>query len=270
MELLSKDTPFGISMILAGGALLFFSTLVFFGLNYHFAGDFLIPITFIAIGWIVIGICVIQMCKSKKRYRLRDGWSVELALALIALGMIMCGTVPCSNFMKVNDHKEEFINNIDSTIAEVKDISHCYRDYAERRCTKYEQKHFSDGKGLSLRRRLLPPNINKIEDEREAWLDNMGEVNLWNVFTPRNVVMIKTAGVTWLDEYRLLSEIIFKDEAAVPFDIPGLEERLDQLYFAHSRMRGVDKRGIMLGGVCYLVVMIPYLLVRRNRKYRKK
>lgn len=270
MEILRKDTPFGISMFIAGVAMLFFSAMVFLGLDYHFQGELLIPVALVAISWIVVGYCVVRMCKSKQMVRLKDGWVPELLMTLVVLMVMLAGSVPCTNFMKVRDHRPEFVANVDSAIIEVKDLSCCYRDYAEQRCENYEARHFTDGKGRSLRRRLMPKYIADIEDMRDAWLDDVVDVNLWNIFTPRNVAMIKKAALQWLDEYKELSNVIYKDEKAEPFDMPDLESKLDRLYFKNAKMEGVDERGLLISGICFLLVIMPYMLVRRNRKFSKK
>lgn len=290
-------------MVLSGLALLCFVALVFLGLDYRFEGELLVPITLTVVGCIAVVKCLVNMCKWKQTLTIRKGIGKEIGAAVLTLVLLVLGSVPFTNFLMVLDHEDEFRECVDSTIITIKNIAPAYKEYATERVDNYRRyltglssrssAYYNDLANASgetktqkvnalvgsLKRRLFPEEMTKIEEEREVWLeglrvkgeetDSVGgrvEMSVWNIFTPKNVALIGNAGNSWVEEYRAVSEKIYSGETAVPFEMDELNNQLRVFEEKYTRFSKPDIRSLVAVLICYGLLLTPYILIRRSKK----
>lgn len=292
MEFISTDTPYGLSLALSGIALLGFAALTFLGLNYHFEGNSVLSVAIVLIGAAILVSCLVKICRTKRM--IGSGTSVlkEGIYILAVMAICFAGSMPLSSFMRVLDHKKEFQANVDSTVMVVKTIGPSYRDYANERVSNYRnhlqrlyegsadydrelsgaagdtKRQKIDAVTRSLQRRLLSDDMMTIEQHRAEWLEGLHDVDVWNVFTPRNIALVANASERWVGEYRRVSELMYAGEECEPFSMPELQGRMSEFIKAYTALDIPDTRGMAISLTALALMMTPYFLIRRNTKGR--
>lgn len=290
MKIISTDTPYGMSLALAGIALICFSALTFMGLNYHFGGEMLVPAALVIGGIALVVWALVAICRMKQTLSFGAGIVKELILALIVLFVMLGASMPISNFMRVIDDQDKFQSSIDSTVEVVKTIGTTYQTYAHERIDHYRthlqglhpgsREYAQELQGASgetksakvnavvksLQRRLFTPEMQEVEKRRTAWLDGLHEVNVWNVLTPRNIAAVNNAASDWVEEYRNVSAMIYIGEESEPFSMPQLRNRISELSRAYTAFDIPNMRGLLVSAVCFALLMTPYFLTRRNTR----
>lgn len=290
MELFSRDTPYGISLSLSGIALLCLGALAFLGLDYHCEGNLLLPIILVVIGMVTVVWSLVKICKAKQNLNLGEGMLKEFAFAIIILAVVASASLPIGTLLQVVRHKDNLQTDIDSTIIAVKTIGETYQDYARERISDYQRHLYAlpttssaydtelrGASGItrsekvksvitSLQRRLLNEQMLEVEKQRQEWLDGLHDVSVWNIFTPRNMSAIGSAGAEWVEEYRKVSDIIYSGETAEPFSMPELQDRISQLGGTYTTFCKPDTMCVALTFVGFIFIMTPYFLIRRNTR----
>lgn len=266
MELISKDTPYGLSFAMSAIPLLCFTALVFLGLDYHYEGNLLIVIPIVVISTALIVWSVVRMCRYKHTQRFQEGIAKEAAFAVLVFVLLILESMPFSNFMRVLDRKDDFQAAVDSTVIVVKGVGTAYQDYANERIQNYRRHTRNAAKVESLKRRLLNDDMKEIEMRRTEWLDSLHAINVWNILTPRNIAAVGNAAAKWVGEYAAVSQMIYEGEDCEPFSMPQLEGELTEMTAAFTEFRGPDARGLFAALICFAFVLTPYVLIRRNTK----
>lgn len=284
---MSKDTPYGLALLLSGAVLIIFAAAVFLGLSGMCRGQLIMPIVAVMAGVLVVFYSLIRICRSKLSKSRRNGLMGELLGAALMLVIMMSGASPVSNVISVLEDKENLQSSVDSIVDEVADIPKEYKIYVDERIQSYKthllsltpgtedyERQLSRAAGesrqekakfiaRSLQRRLYNPNMEAVEAERTAWLLTLNNVD---AFSQRTVSMVAAAALEWIDEYREISTIEYLGEDTEPFEMPELEEKLSAYELNRSDFLHPTVFGGGIALVCYILVLIPYLLIRRSGK----
>ncbi len=285
---------YGLSFALCGIALICFAIGSFLGLDYWAEGNLIIPIAATIIGCYVVSRCIITACQSKSMRDKRIGLLREILSCNIILLFLLAGSLPFTKFLQILDKEEMLKKEVNRTVSSVSRIDSLYQVYTLQRIENYRQHLDSlplnskdyyeeiggvsktygkgDTKGIqiknaiaSLKRRLLPENTDTIISRRREWLKSIGSVNIWNYATPHNIKVISSAGKKWTDDYKAVSQVIYKGENAKPFSYPELNENLEAFRADFTRFNAPDFRSILISLCCYGFILLPYFNTRRKK-----
>lgn len=284
---MSKDTPYGLALLLSGIVLMAFAAVVFIGLSGMCQGQLVIPAVIVIAGVLIVFYSLIRICKSKLGRSLKKGLMSEMLTAIVILVIMMCGASPASNMISSFDGKKNLQADVDSIVEEVSNLPQAYRDYVDDRAKSYSSHLLSLQPGsedyetqlaraagdtrqekarrivASLKRRLLNDEMEKIEMKRAEWLSSITDADALN---RRTASAVAAAGLKWIDEYREISTIEYKGENADEFEMPELEEKLSLYDIDHIDLLSPSGKGLLATLLCYLLVLVPYFLIRRSGK----
>lgn len=284
---MSKDTPYGFALLLSGIVLMAFAAVVFIGLSGMCQGQLVIPAVIVIAGVLIVFYSLIRICKSKLGRSLKKGLMSEMLTAIVILVIMMCGASPVSNMISSFDGKKNLQADVDSIVEEVSNLPQAYRDYVDDRAQSYSSHLLSLQPGsedyetqlaraagdtrqekarrivASLKRRLLNDEMEKIETKRAEWLSSITDADALN---RRTASAVAAAGLKWIDEYREISTIEYKGENADEFEMPELEEKLSLYDIDHIDLLSPSSKGLLATLLCYLLVLVPYFLIRRSGK----
>lgn len=222
---MQKKTFAGVALFCTIATLLMFSCIAFLGAEYllHGSHQKAIPITMAGMALIIY--CVSVMCRSKKSRNKRSGLPREVAAFIIAIVLLVIGSIPFTQFIYVHNHQEELRDCMVQTANAVNNIDSLYKEYAEARVRRYKshlyKNHFSSEatrqRVESLRRRLIPEDFDAIHTERQQWLSTLSSADVWNISTPHNLHYLIKAGHDWTEQYAKVSKVVYQGEKAEPF-----------------------------------------------------
>jgi len=291
---MQNDVKYGLSFALCGIALICFAIGSFLGLDYWAEGNLIIPIAATIIGCYIVYRCVITACQSKSMRDKQIGFLREIVSCSIIFLLLSAGSLPFTKFLQILDKEDMLKTEVKQTVNSVSQIDSLYRVYALQRVENYRlhldsiplnSKNYQEevggvsktyGRGdikgvqiknatASLKRRLLPENTDTIISRRREWLKSIGSVNIWNYATPKNIQVISSAGKKWTNDYKIVSQVIYKGENAKPFSYPELNENLETFKADFTQFKAPDFRSILITLCCYGLILLPYLNTRRKK-----
>ena len=291
---MQNDLKYGLSFALCGIALICFAIGSFLGLNYWTEGNLIIPIATTIIGCYTVCRCIVIACQSKSMRNKRMGLIREFTSCSIILLFLLAGSLPFTKFLQILDKEERLKTEVKQTVNSISQIDSLYLAYAQQRVENYrmhlnslstKSKEYQEeiggvsktyGKGdikgvqiknatASLKRRLIPEQTDTIISRRQEWLKSIGNVNVWNYATPKNIKVISSAGSKWTNDYKTVSQIIYKGENAQPFSYPELNENLETFRADFTQFHAPDFRCILITLCCFALILLPYLITRRKK-----
>ena len=284
---MNGGTPYGFAMTVSCVAMLGFGYFVFMGLNYHFEGNLFLPIVIVLFGCAVLTFCLLKMCKSKRMQGRRGGLPTEAGCAIASLCVLGLGCVPFSQFVNILDNEKELQQQLAVTIENTRTIGPEYVKYAEARVDAFRANLYAMSAGeyesvvhdipgssksqkintlcKSLRRRLLPATLHEVDSVRNAWLDEVGDMNVWNILAPRNIFTIGMVGQTWVREYREIFPDYYVGEGAEPFEMPLLDGSLGEFNHNFVAFSSPNVLSIIVALMVFVLVLTPYFIMRRGR-----
>ena len=263
----------GLALLVTIFALLGFSIFAFYGIEYLLDGNHLLAIGISLLGLFLLSICLYNMCKSKANRSKRSGLPIEISSIIIATIVLLVGSIPFTMFVTVIHHENEFVSSITETAKKVGTIDSCYQAYANHRIANYEnflkRKHYKStdtrSKVNSLRRRLMPENMDSIYHERQDWIKSLDTVSIWNVSTAKNLHYIVMAGDDWCEQYRQRSSLFYEGEDSIPFDIDRSIIDSQMIYTNLRTPHLPDSTSLLVAAVCIIGILTTYFYIRRPR-----
>lgn len=285
---IDADYPYGLSLTLCGLGVMLYAYLAFMGLNYHYQGVLWIPaaLTLLGVGTLVW--CLRRMCRSKRQRQWRRGMWKEIGFLVLAFVVLALGSVPLSRFMHVYDQEEEMREAVNQMVTSIRDMDASYRGYTQERINLYDSV-LTVQKGRSaevrkvlagetsnrkrqirlleksLERRLMPEGFDTIMQKRHAWLLELDDISVWNLYAPKNIKAIGETGQRWADELTALTWVRYYGEVAEPFEVPQLTNRMQRYQAEYTRYCMPDWRGYLAIVVGLILIMMPYLVARRPK-----
>lgn len=263
----------GVALSITIIALLAYFIVAFFGMEYLFDGNHFQAIGFSLLGLVILSASIILMCRSKSNRNKRSGLLIEIPSIVVSIIVLFAGSIPFTMFVSVIHHEKEFVNSIAETGKTVGLIDSCYQAYANCRIAKYEsylkKKHHrtTDARLMvnSLRRRLIPEDMDSIRHERQDWLMSLDTVSIWNISTAKNFHYIITASDDWCDQYRQRSAFFYEGEDTVQFEINKLIMVSQSTYTSLCTPHSPDSISLLAAAVCIIGILTTYFYIRRPR-----
>lgn len=264
------------ALLLTSLALLVFAFFAFMGTEYLLEGDHRMVALCCLPSAIVLGY-FIWMAQKVKHGR-KKNIALEVTLLTGAICIVLVGMVPFSQFVYTIEHERE----INQLVSDARDSARCvdslYHDYAGKRVAAYKRHLRSDRyrtlKVESLERRLLATVSDTIEAQRDAWLDSLHTIDLWNPATARNLYHIITASEEWTRQYAEVSAVIYRgepdvnDEPCAPFAIDNSDIRQRYARFTTFHWP-LTAWSVVAGVVCCVLMSLYYMACTRSRnKYQ--
>lgn len=232
------NNKFGISLVLSGIAMLLFSYISFLGLGYFIEGYFesldltlvlpnfisevdslLVLYLFITISYIVLLVIMLYlMCTSKSKRNKTIGLPIEIVSGIIIVAMLLVGSIPFMKFLYIFEQKDTLLEEVEQMRKSVLDVDDDYVEYVNNRIAKSHNSciecYRKDSKQveISLYRRLIPLNYDKIKEARKAWLEQISTISIWNPCTAHNIKAVMRASEDWTKEYKELSSLSYHYE----------------------------------------------------------
>ena len=283
---------FSFSVVLSLVALLAYTYITFMGLDYMQNGVLLIPCLASAGFLIAVVICVILMCLSKAARWRNLGIIGECVIGFIALVLFLISAIPFTNFMNVVEEKGDIDQKIENVRNAADSIAYEYNNYAEKRVESYKNALDSicinpqsedyqnaisgaagetddekiENLGNSLRRRLMPDNMNEINKERTAWLNSAKNSNILNIWLPKNIKSIESSVKTWTQEYKALSKVQYYGEEPTTeaFAYSEFDSKLKELIDRYTKITTPGIIAILASLICWFIIMLPYILTEKS------
>ncbi|MBR5685220.1 MAG: hypothetical protein IKX18_03585 [Muribaculaceae bacterium] len=271
-----KTGSSGLALLLTILSLLAFAFMAFMGLEYLLEGNHLVAVLICLGGMALLGLCIRMACWGKETRKKKQGYAIEI-LSLLAAGIILYfGRTPFSQFVYVVNHQQD-INNL---VVEARDrackIDTAYDEYAHKRLAAYERylkktvkdnQHTVSMKVRSLERRLLPEDMTEVQDERKDWLDQLQNVNVWNIATAKNLGYLISASDDWVKQYADVSNFMYEGERCEPFVMQG--DDIKDRYKEFTTPRTPDRLSNIAMAVCCLLILTFYIVSLRSKSRYK-
>jgi hypothetical protein len=263
----------GVALSITTLALLAYSILALYGMEYLFDGDHLLAIAIWLIGSIILSISTYYMCKSKANRNKRNGLLIEVPSLLVAIVILLAGSIPFTMFVSVIRQENTFVNSITETANHVRAIDSCYQVFANNRIDQYEKYLISHNykttairlRVNSLKRRLIPENTDSISHERKEWLGRLNSVSIWNISTAKNFHYVMMACEDWCEQYRQRSSIFYEGEDTTRFEYDK-SVMASQSTYANLRIpHSPDTFGLLAAIICIVGILTTYFYIRRPR-----
>lgn len=154
----------GVALSITTLALLAYSILALYGMEYLFDGNHFQAIGIWLVGSIILSASTYYMCKSKANRNKRNGLLIEIPSMIVAIIILFAGSIPFTMFVSVIRQEKTFVNSITETANHVRAVDSCYQVYANNRISQYEKRLISynykntaiRSRVNSLKRRLIP------------------------------------------------------------------------------------------------------------------
>ena len=271
-----KSGSSGLALLLTILSLLAFVFIAFMGLEYLLEGNHWLALLICLAGAGLLGLCIWLACWGKSTREKHKGFAIEIISLLVAAVLLYLGRTPFTQFMYVVDHKQDINNLVMAARDNASRIDTAYLDYANQRLKDYEKVlkkgkdtdgHAVNMKVKSLTRRLLPDELESLRDERKAWLDELQQVNVWNLSTAKNLNHIITASDDWIGQYATVSSLIYEGETCEPFAMTSDDIKSQYEVFTTPREANWTSTIAML--VCCVLILTYYIqCLRAKNKYQ--
>lgn len=286
-----NKTRFNFAAVFSIMVLLVYAFIAFMGLIYWKNGELTIPLLLTLGGVAVVLLCLYVMCIGKES-RWRIGRVGEIVFGIIILATFVLAAFPFTNFMKVIGNQDDIKGRIDTLFTSAKNLDSAYDNYANERISKYESslKIISSGKNIrpseyrevlagavgnsddekianlskSLKRQLLPENMDTIRAERIKWLESANKMSVWNMLLPSNINKIANEVDNFVTNYADVSKNIRKGEKVQPFAYENLNNNLGELQQIYTKFSKPSALSLIVSLVAFLIMLLPYIVAQRS------
>ena len=286
-----NKTRFNFAAVFSIMVLLVYAFIAFMGLIYWKNGELTIPLLLTLGGVAVVLLCLYVMCIGKES-RWRIGRVGEIVFGIIILATFVLAAFPFTNFMKVIGNQDDIKERIDTLFTSAKNLDSAYDNYANERISKYESslKIISSGKNIrpseyrevlagavgnsddekianlskSLKRQLLPENMDTIRAERIKWLESANKMSVWNMLLPSNINKIANEVDNFVTNYADVSKNIRKGENVQPFAYDNLNNNLGELQQIYTKFSKPSALSLIVSLVAFLIMLLPYIVAQRS------
>lgn len=253
------------TLFLAGFA--FFS---FMGLSYLYEGDLRWSLLVCLAGVLLLCFFLWLACRTKTERQRR--LPLEVISLLGAAAILFLGRAPFSQFVYVIENKSMIDSLATAARNNAAGLDSAYLNYVDDRVKNYKKSLKNDSNAVvkvnSLKRRLMPEDLNKISEARKAWIDRLENLNIWNPGTAKNLYHLIGASEKWVDQYANVSRIIYKEEgSAKPFSMPIDDIKSKYVEFTTRHVPDIWSNIAMI--VCCVSILAFYIQSNRSRnKYK--
>lgn len=267
-----KTDSSGLALLLTILSLLAFAFAAFMGLEYLLEGNHLAAVLICLGGMVLLGICIRLACWGKVTRKKKQGYVIEI-LSIIAAGVILYfGRTPFSQFVYVVNHEQDINSLVEEARDNASKIDTAYDEYAQKRLASYEHYlkkntkddlHIVSQKVNSLKRRLLPEGVTDVRYERKEWLNQLQNVNVWNIATAKNLGYLISASDDWVQQYADVSSLMYEGEKCEPFTMQSND--IKSRYNEFTTPRTPDRLSNIAMAVCCLLILTFYIVSLRSK-----
>ena len=279
---INETLKFSWGHIFAFVALIFISYVSFMGLTYLSDGNFL----YAGVGVVIIDLLLMiffilpQILKGTDE-RFKRLIVFERILFFGAPIIFVVTMIPYAHFWKVYKNRDNIENTFSESIKKTKGMFLSYEEYANSRINDYDKKLATSrtesihraNEVEALRLQLLDKNYTTLKNSTYKWIDNASNATVWNVFMIGNIKTIEQAIDGWNESLSNFSNKIISDEPewVNPFSsddssITNAKSDLANLNNIYNTMDKPTLLAIGIGVLLYLLLIIPYIIQRRNTK----
>lgn len=183
-------------------------------------------------------------------------------------------------FEDYEQYADQRIRNYGATLSEIignKDID--YSTYVKAGFSGFDDGIVKDNYIETLKLQLLSENTDSLRQAAMEWIDRANQgASVWNAFLVGNVENISDAIKGWNEELNTVSTPILSNENALGGDVAAFDENQESYEFANSGLvalrqiyteeTGVNITTLWTGVILLFMLLLPYLLQRRNEKAR--
>jgi len=281
---INEHLTFSWGHIIAFVAIIVVSYFSFLGLTYLTDGQFIITgVSVLIIDIILISVFIgVQALKATTRHFKRKIIFERLLIFLspFALAAVM---YPACHFWTVFDNRGEIESTFTNAVQGPKTMFQEYETYCNARIDAYTNTINSERKTsaihkeneiLSLKLQLLDQNYANLKKEVFEWVDNKaGKATVWNVFLIANIKSINAAISEWNQDLIVFSEHILPKESAEVQSFDSDSASLNSIVGELNKIKAIyGEKGtptwyaILMITLCYIFLMLPYIIQRRNTK----
>lgn len=275
------------SWILTSIAIILYTIAAFMGIEYIVRGNHLLAFGITIGSFLLLGLCIWSMCQCKISRNKRRALPIGILAALGVSVVLIAGTWPVTLILYAYDHEDKLATLINNTRGYALRVDSLYLDYAGARIKAYEEvlkkseksqkkrkkQKKDNGKKEertqmvnSLRRRILSPVEDSIRIQRRQWLASLSDKNIvYNISTARNLRDVFYAADKWIDEYRLISSVIYEGEEAQPFSCDKYTQSAKDEYKNFCVMKQPDNRSIGAMVFCIFALFLTYFILWRPK-----
>lgn len=294
----NRTLRFSWGHIIAFLALIFITYIVYIGCVYLSGGSFLFSA-------IIAGVVVLSLFFTFIGAQLYKGVSKRFDRSLRRERFLVClsivafigAMIPYNHFWTIFDKRAEVEKQFSVAISSAQGIFSDYRTYSEKRIQTYEATldsilHVSgsDARDLSsqamkstyletLRLQLLSENTDSLEHVALSWIDKADSgASVWNCFLIGNVGQISEAIEGWCETLNEFSKPVLSNErrpggviysyGAKPPAFRSAMSGISSVKSIFTERRGLSFNTLWTGVFLYFMLLLPYLLQRRNEKAR--
>lgn len=230
-----RDFKINWAVILAFMVLLIYTYISFLGALYIFQNTDA-PLLFALLAAIaqivIVSTLVVVLCIAKASRWKKSGFAGQVVFGGIILVLFMISGVAFSRFLDASARQEAISEEIDNIKESAKNMKVVYREYVNQRVIDFQQllprNSTSDIKVQSLKFHLLPNSLNECETNRDEWLDDFGEMSVWDIRMPDRLNVLSLTVNDWQNEYANLSMFSYSINN-IPFEYNEFEEQLTSL-----------------------------------------
>lgn len=279
---INETLKFSWGHIIAFVALIFIGYVSFMGITYLTDGDFL----YAGLGVLIIDLVLIlffiipQLLKGTDEKFSRK-IIFERILFFVAPVFFIVAMIPYTHFWTVFKNRITVETTFSESIRTTKGMFTSYEEYATTRIKEYDNKLANEdiqvisrtNKVEALRVQLIAENYETLKINAIEWIDKASSATVWNVFMIGNLKTIETAVESWNNSLTGFSSKIMSDEPEVvmPFtssdpSVVIAKQNLNKLRSTFTTMHSPTLISIGLALLLYFMLLVPYLVQRRNTK----
>lgn len=258
--------------MLAAVVLLGYTYIAFLGMLYK-ADGVIWKAVLSAVGVMaVVSTCVYVMVSAKVTKSKEVGLVGQIVFGAIILVAFLVSGGPFTSFLKVAGSRSAIEQEINNVKVSASGLDQDYNTYASDRVKAYRQALSPEDelKAQSLQRRLCPDSISTIQQQRQEWVERIGDMSIWNIMLPQNLKYMQKCVSEWTDNYKDISDVIYDNEEAAAFEYNRFDTSLNELLLSFKKA-GYSVWAVLVAILSALVMMIPYWLAiptqtRTNKK----
>lgn len=248
--------------MVAAIVLLLYTYISFLGMLYKFDGN-VVKATIAALGTIVlVSVCVYTLVTAKVTKSKLAGLIGQIIFGCVILVVFLVSGGPFTSFFKAISIRDDINVSIDSVKASAEGLDAKYNSYAEQRLRNYQYSLPEEErmKVNSLKRRLLPITISSCQTQRHDWVAQIGDMSIWNIKMPQNLMYMQECVEDWSKNYIQLSSVSYEDEPSPqPFEYKEFDNSLNKL-MADIKNAGYSFGAVLVAVIAALAMMLPYWL----------
>lgn len=254
-------------------ALIFYSVAELYGMEFLADGNHVIAFGVSFLLSLILTLCVWEMCSSKSSRNKRRDLPLGILAAFFAIAILVVGSWPVTVFLNAYDNESELENLISNTRNYAVNVDSLYVQYANKRVYNYRRYLDSlkcdtkekNQRVKSLERRLLSLTNDSIHHKRQEWLATLPKANVWNVSTAKNLHNVFLAAEKWIEEYKVVSSVIYNGENVEPFECENFTMSAYEEYNDFISLRRPNMRSILYSAFCVFLIFATYFFVRRPK-----